>query len=139
LRAALLDDLLRMLVGGFSLLGCVVCCLVGLSEGCTVLCAECGHALITVVAGFRVVGVLLEVSSAGLLPVNVPLHLARYRHDVFGQLLREFGAGLVESAVGPVSGHGGDELGFGVLKVVGHDMDGVVFASTGGAHVDATS
>src|SRR5699024_11758413 len=115
---------------------CLVCCMVGASEGCSVLCAECGNVLIIVVEGFRVVGVLLEFGSVGLQPVNVPLRLARYRHDVFGQLLREFGAGLVESAVGPVSGHGGDELGFGVLKVVGHDMDGVVFASTGGAHVD---
>src|SRR5699024_10098595 len=117
----------------------LVCCLVGLSEGCTVLCAECGHVLIIVVEGFRVVGVRLEFCSVGLQPVNVPLHLARYRPHVLGQLLREFGAGLVESAVSPASGHGGDELGFGVLKVVGHDMDGVVFASTGGAHVDATS
>src|SRR5699024_12009297 len=122
-----------MLVGCFSLLGCLVCCLVGLSEGCTVLCAECGHVLIIVVEGFRVVGVLLEFCSVGLQPVNVPLHLARYRHAVFGRMLREFGAGLVESAVGPGSGHGGEELGFGVLEVGGHDMGGVGFASPGGA------
>src|SRR5699024_2856543 len=117
----------------------LVRCLVGLSEGCTVLCAECGHVLIIVVEGFRVVGVLLEFCSVGLQPVNVPLHLARYLHDVFGQLGCQVGSGLIQSSIGPVSGHGGDELGFGVLKVVGHDVDGVVFASTGRTDVDARS
>src|SRR5699024_10334143 len=58
---------------------------------------------------------------------------------VLWQLSCQVGAGLVWSAVSPVSGQGGDELGFGVLEVVGHDVDGVVFASTGGAHVDTTA
>src|SRR5699024_401844 len=74
-----------------------------------------------------------------LQPVNVPLHLARYLHDVFGQLGCQVGSCFIHSSIGPVSGHGGDELSFGVLKVVGHEVDGVVFASSGRTDVDAPS
>src|SRR5699024_6974297 len=44
-----------------------------------------------------------------------------------------------QSSIGPVTGQGGHELGFGILEVVGHDVNGVVVAPTGRAHIDTTS
>src|SRR5699024_5623844 len=55
------------------------------------------------------------------------------------QLSCQVGASLVQSSIGPVTGQGGHELGFGILEVVGHDVNGVVVAPTGRAHIDTTS
>src|SRR5699024_1640077 len=58
---------------------------------------------------------------------------------VLRQLSCQVGTGLIQSSIGPVTTDGGHELGAGPLKIVGHDMDGVVFAPTRRTHIDATS
>src|SRR5699024_2931831 len=60
-------------------------------------------------------------------------------HGAAWQLLGQFFPGLIESSISTISGQGGDELGFGVLGVGSHDVDGVVMASTGRPNIDATS
>src|SRR5699024_8276153 len=60
-------------------------------------------------------------------------------HGAAWQLFGQFFPGLVEASISTISGQGGDELGFGVLGIVGHDVDGVVMASAGRANIDAPS
>src|SRR5699024_310083 len=116
-------------------LGLVVC----LGHGGLVALLECLGPVMVIGQWLESIHDSFSLSHAFAEVIDIATNPRGDGHGVVGELFGEFGAGLVEASVGPVSGHGGDELGLGVLEVFGYDVDGVVFASTGGTHVDASS